>query len=85
MHFTNIDNFNLCSGRPRVGLSVNNKEKVREAMVKISRGGGNPPPLGQVCQSKWLDHRRVNNCMHIGYTWSTKLQQNLSKVHSGGG
>ena len=40
--------FNLYSGRPRVGLSVNNKQKVRQAMmVKISRGGGNhttPPP-----------------------------------------
>ena len=35
--------FNLYSGRPRVGLSVNNKQKVRQAMVKISRGGGNPP------------------------------------------
>ena len=39
MHFTNFDNFNFYSGRPRVGLSVNNKEKVRQAMVKISRGG----------------------------------------------
>ena len=32
--------FNLYSGRPRVGLSVNNKQKVRQAMLKISRGGG---------------------------------------------
>ena len=31
--------FNLYSGRPRVGLSVNDKQKVRQAMVKISRGG----------------------------------------------
>ena len=58
--------FNLYSGRPRVGLSVNNKQKIRQAMVKISRGGrgGNNPsplsPLGQICQPKWLDHRRVN-------------------------
>ena len=29
--------FNLFSGRLRVGLSVNNKQKVRQAMVKISR------------------------------------------------
>ena len=28
---------NLNSGRPRVGLSVNNKQKVRQAIVKISR------------------------------------------------
>ena len=87
MHFTNFDNFNLYSGRPKVGLSVNNKEKVRQATVKISRGGGGvaTTSLGQICQKKWLDHRRVNNCMHIGYTWSTKLQQNLSKAHCGGG
>ena len=42
-----LTTFNLYSGRPRVGLSVNNKQKVREAMVKISRGGGgggNHPP-----------------------------------------
>ena len=32
--------FNLYSGRPRVGLSVNNKQKVGQAMIKISRGGG---------------------------------------------
>ena len=30
---------NLCSGSPSGGLSVNNKQKVRQAMVKISRGG----------------------------------------------
>ena len=40
-----LTTFNLYSGRPRVGLSglsVNNKQKVRQAMVKISRvwGGG---------------------------------------------
>ena len=35
-----LTTFNLYSGRPRVGLSVNNKHKVRQAMVKISRGGG---------------------------------------------
>ena len=35
--------FNLYS-RPRVDLSVNNKQKVRQAMVKISRGGCQPPP-----------------------------------------
>ena len=33
-----LTTFNLYSGRPRVGLSVNNKQKVRQAMVKISRG-----------------------------------------------
>ena len=42
-----LTTFNLYSGRPRVGLSVNNKQKVRRAMVKISRegtGGWQPPP-----------------------------------------
>ena len=41
--------FNLYSGRPRVGLSVNNKQKVRQAIVKISRreGSGNPLPLAR--------------------------------------
>ena len=33
-------------------LSINNKQKVRQAKVK-----GRPP--GQICQPKWLDHRRV--------------------------
>ena len=40
--------FNLYSGRSRVSLSVNSKQKVRQAMVKISRGGvatTPPPPL----------------------------------------
>ena len=32
--------FTLYSGRPGTGLSVNNKRKVRQATVKISRGGG---------------------------------------------
>ena len=41
-----LTSFNLYSGRSRVGLSVNNKQKVRQAMVKISRRGrGWQPPL----------------------------------------
>ena len=36
--------FNLYSGTPRMGLSVNNKQKVRQAVVKILRGGWLPPP-----------------------------------------
>ena len=46
-----LSTINLYSGRPRVGLSVNSKQKVRQAMVKISRGGGggNNPPPGQIC------------------------------------
>ena len=57
-----LSTFNLYSGRPRMGLSINNKKKVRQAMVKISRGGWQPPPPppGQICQLKWLDHWRVN-------------------------
>ena len=45
-----LTTFNLYSGRPRVGLSVNNKQKVRQAMVKISRGGWQspPPPLASM-------------------------------------
>ena len=39
-----LTTFNLYSGRPSVGLSVNNKQKIRQAMVKISRGGGKHPP-----------------------------------------
>ena len=37
-----LTTFNLYSGRPRMGVSVNNRQKVRQAMVKISRweGGG---------------------------------------------
>ena len=39
-----LTTFNLYTGRSRVGLSVNNKQKVRQAMVKISRGGDAPSP-----------------------------------------
>ena len=39
-----LTTFNLYSGRPTVGLSVNNKGKVRQAMVKNSRGGGGWQP-----------------------------------------
>ena len=39
-----LTTFNLCSGRPRVVLSGNNKQKIRKAMVKISRRGWQPPP-----------------------------------------
>ena len=43
-----LTTFNLHSDRPRVGLPVKNKQKVRQVMVKISREGGwrsppNPP------------------------------------------
>ena len=61
-----LTTFNLYSGIPGVGLSVKNKQKVRQAMVKISRGGCHtlppapPPPLGRICQPKLLDNRRVN-------------------------
>ena len=39
-----LTTFTLYSGRPRVGLSVNNEQNVRQAMVKIST-----TPLGQIC------------------------------------
>ena len=73
--------FNLYSGRPRVGLSVNNKEKVRQAMVKISRGaGGNHPPppslpLGQICQPEWLDHCKVKKEAKNSLLSKDKLQR----------
>ena len=50
IHFTILHiltTFNLSSDRPRVGLSVSNKQKVRQTMVKISRGwmaSTHPPP-----------------------------------------
>ena len=43
-----LTTFNLYSGRPRMRPSVDNKQKVRQAKVKISRGrgaGGNHPPF----------------------------------------
>ena len=42
-----LTTFYLYSGRPRMGLSVNNKQKIRQTVVKISREGG-------VC-SPWPD------------------------------
>ena len=39
-----LTTFNLYSGRPRMGLSVNNKQKVRQAMGMISRGEWQHPP-----------------------------------------
>ena len=39
-----LTTFYLYSGRPRMVLSDNNKQKVTQAMVKISRGGGNHLP-----------------------------------------
>ena len=53
VHLKILTTFNLYSGRPRVGLSINSKQKVRQAVVKMSRGGvattfpytPPPPPL----------------------------------------
>ena len=39
-----LTTFNLYSGRPSVGLSVNKQQKVRQAMLKISRWGWKLPP-----------------------------------------
>ena len=48
-----LTTFNLYSGGPRMGrrLYVNNKQKVRQETVKISRGGLTTTllPLGQIC------------------------------------
>ena len=45
--------FNLYSDKPRVGLSVNNKQKVRQAMVKISRRG-----VATTSPSSWPDNKQ---------------------------
>ena len=47
-----LTTFSLYSGRPKVGLSGNDEQKVIQAMVKISREGGSgchppPPPLAR--------------------------------------
>ena len=43
-----LTTFNLYYGRPRMGLSVNNKQKVRQAVVKILGGVGcHPHPLAR--------------------------------------
>ena len=42
-----LTTFNLFSGRPRVDLSVNNKQKVRQAIVKILRGEWQSPRYGR--------------------------------------
>ena len=44
-----LTTFNLYSGRPRVGLSVNNKQWLQ------------PLPPGQICYLKWLDHQRIKS------------------------
>ena len=58
-----LTTFNLYSGRPTVGLSVNNKQKVRQAMVKISRQGGDnhPPPLARYVSRNGLSKFRQLN------------------------
>ena len=62
--------FNLYSSRPEVGLSVNNKQKVRQATVKISgRGWQPPPPPLARCVSRdgltigWLKMHDIFNSM----------------------
>ena len=47
-----LTTFNLYPGRPRMGLKVNNKQKFRQAMVKVKRREWHPLP--------WPDHPRVN-------------------------
>ena len=63
--------FNLYSGRPRVGLSVNNKQKVRQAMVNISRGGGGattPTPFARYVSRNGLIIGRVNRLSYHCYS-----------------
>ena len=40
-----LTTFNSYSGRPRMRLSVNNKQKIRQGMIKISRGWQPPPEI----------------------------------------
>ena len=57
-----LTTFYLYSGRPKTGLSVNNKQKIiRQAVVKISRGRGvfrafpGPFTHGGICPPIWGD------------------------------
>ena len=72
-----LSTFNLYSGRPRVGLSANNKLKVRQAMVKISRGRWQSPlaryvsqngltiGLSQKCEAAPLEERHMYFLFHL--------------------
>ena len=61
-----LTTFNLYSGRPGVGLSVNSKQKVRQAMVKISRGGGGGwLPLARYVSRNGLTIGGLNPSTHL--------------------
>ena len=45
-----LTTFNFYSGRLRVGLSGNNKQRSDKQWLRFQEGGGTPPlPLGQIC------------------------------------
>ena len=71
-----------------MGLSVNNKQKVRQSMVKISRGGGGEGGGGchllwpdMLAEIKWLDHRKVNftvaDFIGLRGNWLLNIQQEI--------
>ena len=75
-----LTTFNLYSGRPRVGLSVNNKQKVRQAMVKISREVAitplpppPPPPLASYVSRNGLTIRGLSFLQELHFDlWQRK-------------
>ena len=83
-----LTTFNLYSGRPRVGLSVNNKQKVRQTMVTISRGGNPPPPLARYVSRNGLTIRglitfKSPRCRCSDYfLFFTSLNYRLVKLHT---
>ena len=68
-----LTTFNLYSGRPRMVLSVNNKQKVRQAMVKITP----PPSLSRYVSQNGLIIGGLRNALKMGstkYTFITDTQ-----------
>ena len=83
-----LTTFNLYSGRPRVGLSVNNKQKVRQAVVKISRREvatlpplPPPPPLARYVSRNGLIigglAKLGANSLFLPSPYSVKFRQNI--------
>ena len=80
-----LTTFNLYFGRLRMGLSVNNEQKVKQAMVKISRGGGNHPPLARYVSQNGLTirgliKRAFSNLHPIGHTIKCYVERKHIKI-----
>ena len=74
-----LTTFNLYSVRPRMSLSVNNKQKVRQAMVKISRGGvattPYPPWPDMSAKRAWPSKGQINKKILLPATNFFKIYQ----------